>query len=214
MPCRSEFSLPAPRNSFASCLSQNFFAYTLLSPLQVYRLPIHLENQEVVEFDDAAPLQQVLAQQPITQLTAWFRRNQQDEAARQVTYQDFPSHFTWDADNKAWKPRHGYGNVRLQVPPIGRMYFVPPSQGTPPSALYHVVALNELYICFPATLAQANFNSQISFCLSFTVRRALLSPTPADACQGGNIVSRASYGQWAHLPHLPRSCSATRPSSR
>ena len=48
--------------------------------------------------------------------------NSQHEFARQITYQEFPQHFTWNKSNKKWTPRHrGFA--------IGRMYFAAPSAG-------------------------------------------------------------------------------------
>ena len=44
-----------------------------------------------------------------------FQANQQYDSAKDVLYQDFPSHFTWKAKEMVWTPRRrGYA--------IGRIY--------------------------------------------------------------------------------------------
>ena len=90
----------------------------------VYRLPVHLEDQQLVYFNADANINDVLGNGVTkeTPLTAWFKINQTNPQARETTYQNFP--WTWVYDNKIkkWKPRQkGYA--------IGRMYFASPSSG-------------------------------------------------------------------------------------
>jgi hypothetical protein len=90
----------------------------------VYRLPVHLQNQQMVYFDDDADPQTVAdrAATKDTQLLGWFKANQTYPEAHQYTYQDMPPHFTWNKKSHKWTPRQR-GDT------IGRMNFVHPSAG-------------------------------------------------------------------------------------
>lgn len=90
----------------------------------VYRLPVHLEGQQVVYFNPDDNILDVLERGAAkeTPLTAWFNINRTNEAARNTTYQDFPKTWVYDGKKKVWKVRkRGYA--------IGRMYFASPVQG-------------------------------------------------------------------------------------
>ena len=58
-----------------------------------------------------------------TPLTAWFKIDREDPAARTVLYQDFPKKYWFVKKYHEWRVR-----VR-HAPAIGRMYFAYPSQG-------------------------------------------------------------------------------------
>jgi hypothetical protein len=90
----------------------------------IYRLPVHLENEQMVFFDDDDDLEQVedRAANKDTQLMGWFKANQEYPAARLHTYQDMPPHFIWNKKTCKWTPRK-------QGDTIGRMNFVHPSAG-------------------------------------------------------------------------------------
>lgn len=96
-------------------------------------LAIHLPNQQMVLLRPDANLAQVAAAgPPPTTLTAWFDLNNDPvlgPIARQYLYHDIPTYFTWVKAQKCWTLRRGLGNKRLQVPPIGRMYFISPTAG-------------------------------------------------------------------------------------
>jgi len=91
----------------------------------VYRLPVHLQNEQQVYFQGNDDLQDVLDRPSAnkTRLTEWFKANQEyPDTASQHFYQDFPQHFVWEAKGHRWKPRQrGFA--------IGRMYFIHPSAG-------------------------------------------------------------------------------------
>lgn len=100
----------------------------------VYRLPVHLENQQTVSYRDDDNAQEVMneAANKDTCLTGWLKANS-DEAcighgARACLYQDFPKKFVWtkvkiDGHSVSkWKPRQ-------RAKAIGRMYSVPPISG-------------------------------------------------------------------------------------
>ncbi len=88
----------------------------------VYRLPVHLENQQTVVFDPETVTADQLVNPKDTHLTGWFKANQQSETAHQYTYTEFPEHYVWDKKTKAWKERsRGFA--------IGRMYAASPASG-------------------------------------------------------------------------------------
>jgi hypothetical protein len=94
----------------------------------VYRLPVHLKNEQTVYFDPEDDIQEV-ANRPLstkTQLTEWFVANQDPACmavgARNYTYQEFPQYMVWVKKTRIWKPRQ-------QGQTIGRMYFIPPNAG-------------------------------------------------------------------------------------
>ena len=90
----------------------------------VYRLPVHLEDQQLVYYnadDDANDVVERGATKD-TPLTAWFKINQTNPQARETTYQNFPKTWVYNKTDKVWRPRQ-------QGKAIGRMYFASPSSG-------------------------------------------------------------------------------------
>ena len=109
--------------SVESCWHMFEFSMHAESPT-VYRLPVHLEDQHLVYFNPDDNVDDVLERggNKMTPLTAWFKINESDPAARTTTYQNFPEHFVYDTKKKEWKHRQqGFA--------IGRMYFAAPSSG-------------------------------------------------------------------------------------
>lgn len=90
----------------------------------VYRLPVHLKDEQVVYYHDDDDAQEVAdrAASRDTHLTGWMKANQIYPEACQYTYQEFPQHFVCNAKTKHWTPRQR-GDT------IGRMHFVHPSAG-------------------------------------------------------------------------------------
>ena len=90
----------------------------------VYRLPVHLEDQQMVYYNPDDNPNDVLERGATkeTLLTAWFKINQSNPDARNTTYQNFPRTWVYDQKKKAWKPRQ-------RGKAIGRMYFASPSSG-------------------------------------------------------------------------------------
>jgi hypothetical protein len=58
----------------------------------VTRLPVHLEDEQLVYFNPDDNANDVIERGSSrhTALTAWFKKNQDDPDARTVLYQDFP----------------------------------------------------------------------------------------------------------------------------
>ena len=91
----------------------------------VYRLLVHLPNEQMIYYDDNDNLDEVLncPNIEVTALTAWFAINRQDPRARNTLYLDFPKDYSYDKKKKRWTVRRG------SAPAIGRMHFASPVQG-------------------------------------------------------------------------------------
>ena len=92
----------------------------------VYRLPIHLEYEQTVTFnEEGVNLERTLYRAVNTQLTRYFEANGDPvlgETARNLLYHEFPEKFVWVDKDRRWKIRErGYA--------IGRMYAAPPNSG-------------------------------------------------------------------------------------
>jgi hypothetical protein len=91
----------------------------------VERLPVHLPDDNCIVYDEDADIEDVASQEFLrrTMLTQWFVANQYNPAAKDLTYCEFPSMWTWDASSRSWnRRRRGTGK-------IGRIYYVHPSAG-------------------------------------------------------------------------------------
>jgi hypothetical protein len=92
----------------------------------VYRLPVHLPNEQMVVYNPEDDAQDVLnrAATKETCLTGWFKANANENlvaaGAHGHLYQDFPSKFVWN--KTAWK-------IRERGLAIGRMYAAVPGSG-------------------------------------------------------------------------------------
>ncbi|QRV97710.1 ATP-dependent DNA helicase PIF1 [Ceratobasidium sp. AG-Ba] len=107
----------------------------------IYRLQVHLKDQELVTFQGDQLIQDVVANRHDTKLTGFFKLNQHDNEriqliANSMVYQEIPSKFSWDKKARKWNlraarrghPQFGIDSPRVQSA-IGRMYFVGPNQG-------------------------------------------------------------------------------------
>ena len=89
----------------------------------ITRLPLHLENDELVRFEEDDILEDVLAEKPKqTMLVAYFERCLIDEFAKTLKYIEFPVYYVWNSKEHKWNPRKQYDMV-------GRMYVTSPKQG-------------------------------------------------------------------------------------
>jgi len=86
----------------------------------IYRLHVHLENEQTVCFMEGNEEVAVdRAKSRDSKLTAWFALNKVDVNARELKYWEIPTHYTWDNKNTRWKKRLRGGDKV-----IGRMYTV------------------------------------------------------------------------------------------
>ena len=86
----------------------------------VYRLAVHLENQQRVYFHRGNAQQATQALN--TTLTAWFQLNENDDNAQNYLYPQIPEHYVFNKHAKTWTPRRRNTNI------ISRMYTVNPRE--------------------------------------------------------------------------------------
>lgn len=89
----------------------------------VERLAIHLEDEQMVTYEESENLQQILNRNN-TMLNGWFRLNLSDPTARNYTYTEIPKYYIWNKKEKSWEKRQR--NIGTK---IGRIYFVLPNAG-------------------------------------------------------------------------------------
>ena len=92
----------------------------------VVRLPVHLPDQQLVNFNENADineLQEILESAAITKLTAFFHLCNTTPAARQYLYHEIPEYYTWNVRAKSWDKR------RNMCKSMGRMYTATPAEG-------------------------------------------------------------------------------------
>lgn len=73
----------------------------------VDRLPLHLPGEKQINFQSTSDLQKVVdkANSKISKLEAWFIANKEIPQARNFTYAEFPTQFTWMPKTQRWKLR-------------------------------------------------------------------------------------------------------------
>lgn len=90
----------------------------------VERLPVHCPGHKNVTFNTLQDLKKVAekAREKHSKLEGWFVANRNLHDAKNYTYMEFPSHFTWKQDEGRWKEREK-GNV------VGRVIDIHASGG-------------------------------------------------------------------------------------
>ncbi len=90
----------------------------------VTRLAVHEPGMHTVVYNDNASIFETVnsEQNQKTTLTEYFQANIDYPLAREVTYMDFPSVFTWTNGMKKW-------TIRQKGCCVGHLYFVSPSVG-------------------------------------------------------------------------------------
>jgi PIF1-like helicase/Helitron helicase-like domain at N-terminus len=88
----------------------------------IYRLPVHLEDRQLVHFRDGERLDHVLLRNERTKLTAFFELCAGENVM--LKYHDLPLYYTWNAPTKSWNRRK-----RQNVKVVGRMYTVSVREG-------------------------------------------------------------------------------------
>ncbi|CAH9146259.1 unnamed protein product [Cuscuta epithymum] len=90
----------------------------------VERLNFHLPDEQPVYYHPDEPMESVVGKGTVqdTKFLAWMKANEKYPEARELTYVEFPTKFTWKQKTKEWVPRkRGFS--------IGRVYFVRPGAG-------------------------------------------------------------------------------------
>lgn len=90
----------------------------------VERLPFHEENCNRVYFRDGDDIADVVERTTVamSKFTEWMTTNRLYSKARNLTYADFPTKFTWHQKDNEWRQRKG--NVIISL-----IYFVNPCEG-------------------------------------------------------------------------------------
>jgi len=106
----------------------------------VDRLPVHLKNQQWLQFDPLLEggAQRALERYKKTKLTEYFSLTMHEEKeplnekqlehgppASDLRYVDIPKYYAWHAKNQKWQRRKRF----REWPPISRVYTVHPNQG-------------------------------------------------------------------------------------
>ena len=96
----------------------------------VTSLPINLQDNQQVYFDDDTELENIQNNPSLTQVKSFFLYNEQNAVGinNDVTYIDFPSKFDWKQDSKAWSIRDNQ-NQTLGAASIGILPFLTPARG-------------------------------------------------------------------------------------
>jgi hypothetical protein len=95
----------------------------------VERLEIHLPGMNRVTYSEDARLNDVVNRENVRKstLTEWFAMNKKNVHARDLTYCEFPSRFTWYSEKKAWVKRSRgdkLGRVRYVSPTTGELFYL------------------------------------------------------------------------------------------
>ncbi|QRV79981.1 ATP-dependent DNA helicase PIF1 [Ceratobasidium sp. AG-Ba] len=100
----------------------------------IYRLQVHLPDQESIVFRGDDLIQDIVANRHDTMLTGYFKLNAHQNnnvrnLARSMVYQEIPAKFSWNKKQRIWKLRRTAAAGANAKGAIGRMYFVGPNQG-------------------------------------------------------------------------------------
>ena len=69
--------------------------------------------------EEGEEMKVLLAGEPETTLTAFFKRNSEDPESRNLIYPDFPNKYTWNSSEKKWMKRKlGYAIGRIPTVPF------------------------------------------------------------------------------------------------
>ena len=69
------------------------------------RLPVHLEGQQNILFDDDGNLNEILEKNHETPLTQYLKMNETDPEARELYYYQMPISYIWNKAQKKWTKR-------------------------------------------------------------------------------------------------------------
>lgn len=97
--------------------------------ISVERLPFHLPDSKYISFNEDEDLESVRTRAKVRQskLEAFFTLCQNDERARNLTYQQVPEHYVWDGQGCFWKVRkqgEHYGRLNTTHHAAGEMWYL------------------------------------------------------------------------------------------
>lgn len=90
----------------------------------VERLAVHMPEMSTSVFSEASTLGSVLSK-PLarrSRLTEWFVVNRDYPGARDLTYPQFPSRWTWDRTSEVWTKRKCADGIDNQIGRINNVY--------------------------------------------------------------------------------------------
>ncbi|XP_052625048.1 uncharacterized protein LOC111889939 [Lactuca sativa] len=102
----------------------NFPIHERDPPVQV--LAVHLDGMQPTIFKESSQLSSLIDNPDfgVTTLTEWLHNNQRDGRGIDLTYNDYPSKYSWDTKDKRWIHRTTTTNTT-----IGRLAYVHPTAG-------------------------------------------------------------------------------------
>ena len=121
-----EISLYSTRRYISACMAiWRFFEFdTIRMSPSVRQLGLHLEGEQLCLYEaNEQDARQSLQRHNNTELMDYFNANEcpiRGEVARQLKYEDMPSKFTWNQDNKVWQLR------QRNIEQIGRIVNIHP----------------------------------------------------------------------------------------
>ncbi|KAI9128206.1 hypothetical protein K1719_001199 [Acacia pycnantha] len=95
----------------------------------VERLSFHLPNQQHVIYSNRDDVVELMDKPRVSesQFLAWMEKNKTDAFARILTYIEFPKHYVYQRDNRAWKRRKKgsfVGRITHVSPSSGELYYL------------------------------------------------------------------------------------------
>ncbi|KAI9103507.1 hypothetical protein K1719_023130 [Acacia pycnantha] len=95
----------------------------------VERLSFHIPNQQYVIYSNHDDITELLDKPRVceSQFLAWMEKNKTDEFARTLTYIEFPKHYVYQRNNRAWKRRKkgsSVGRITNMSPSSGELYYL------------------------------------------------------------------------------------------
>ena len=121
-----EISFYSTRWYISACMAiWRFFEFkTIRMSPSVRQLGLHLEGEQLCLYEaNEQDARQSLQRHNNTELMDYFNANEcpiRGEVARQLKYEDMPSKFTWNQDNKVWQLR------QRNIEQIGRIVNIHP----------------------------------------------------------------------------------------
>ena len=85
-------------------------------------MPIHLENQQQVTFNQNDEITDLIQKNEETQFTAWFKSNQKFPQYRHILYKNYPQYFSYNKSLKTWKKRNLKNDIPKEI--VTRIYDV------------------------------------------------------------------------------------------
>ncbi|XP_054781855.1 uncharacterized protein LOC129289058 [Prosopis cineraria] len=95
----------------------------------VERLSFHLPNQQPIVYSNTDDVAELLDKPRVceSQFLAWMEMNGNQDLAKTLTYSEFPHHYVYERNKRAWKERKrdfAVGRITHVSPSSGELYFL------------------------------------------------------------------------------------------